>query len=868
MSNKTNNDNDAFLETVSDLNGADNINVMIGDNITNSSEKIMDEILNILEIKLDSEQFNNSKKKNTRQKKHQANVKKYTNVFSGNESFKENIPNKYLRNNLQFKLHKLADHFTKLVKKDDQKIEELSKIDGFNKKRKRNEIEDKDEPEDKLKKFKKSADEALKLFDYDKSIPAEKLENHKKRMEEDPLYNNPKSEYVQAQSLPKVVKIMGLFNEDESEKTEKFPNATKKLNYLRAKYGVKRFPKRDLIADLPGKMPDLDLTHPKPANQIQFSTFLSYIEPFFRKFVDKDDEFLMQDYVVPNRILASRTIGHNNIKDNHSYENILALESTFDELNENKIYDPNLTPYMIPKLGQFYYLKWYEENPNVISFLNNTSSLSNQDNENGANFELKQLLSKFPGQYNHIPQIVLPKGDSSVFLATNPLKTSNGVNNSKQKGKGTSKKNGFQNKDDENTDNGLDMDNAVSLGPLSSRLLQCIMTDEILTEENENTKTDNKFEDLGGIELSSDHFVSIEKMEEKIRNQLKEKKPKVKSEGTNGEIDFDEEEDEDEFDEDDEDDDEEDDFDEFGEDEDELIEDDEDGFDEIFEADANANNNNNSDIQEQGASNFVEKSTVPFSWKIENPKILSNLNYLSFEERIRQELKTLGVFGVANKSLGKAGSETDARDDINWVNEREDDEVCSELRKIQVKLREVSQRNNQRKQVLRPIVKKHLAYQDYEQILDNLNKQVDHEYARRLKNSHNKKKKKTVTEQFVVSSEDVTSAQQFQLQQQEIQHGIADVNLKKLLEKRKKWMDYIGVIFANDESDDENIDDLSEINYQTSEPDDKFSKKIKKYMVSENEFLMDGIEEIGAQSLDPAVNMKRAPRTSVFKNLK
>ena len=207
------------------------------------------------------------------------------------------------------------------------------------------------------------------------------------------------------------------------------------------------------------------------------------------------------------------------------------------------------------------------------------------------------------------------------------------------------------------------------------------------------------------------------------------------------------------------------------------------------------------------------------------------------------------------------------------------DEVCSELRTLQKKLRVVNNRNNQRKQILKPILKKHLAYQDYAQILDNLNKQVDHEYARRLKNSHSKKKKHkhTITEVHnvnenaiaelsgdagnTISNPDSTASQQFQ-QQQEIQHGIADINLKKLLEKRKKWMDAIGVIFANEESEEE-----TEHLGNKTEDDDHIPLNIKKYMVSENEFLMDGVEEIGAKSIDPAVNMKRPPTKDVFKNV-
>ncbi|OBA24805.1 hypothetical protein HANVADRAFT_54286, partial [Hanseniaspora valbyensis NRRL Y-1626] len=641
----------------------------------NNSENIMNEILDILHVNIETDNENSNKKKNIKQKKNQVGftTKKYENIFSSNELLKDNIPDKFTRNQLQFKLHKLADHFKKLIEEDDLKLKQLNKQEGDDKKRKRSQLDNdevEEDEDDSLKKFKKSADEALKHKHHEANIPQNLLEEHKKRMENDPLYNNPKSEYVQAQSLPKVVSLMGLFNEDERQKKEKFPNAVKKLNYLRAKYGVSRFPKRDLIADLPAKFPDLDLTQPKPANQIQFSTFLSYIDPYFRQYVDKDEDFLMQNYVVPNRILTTKHISHSNVKDTHSFENLRALESTFDELNENKIYDPNLTPYMIPKLGKFYYLKWFEENFNIITLLNNSSNSNSSDTEYGHNSELKQLISKFPGHYNHIPQIVLPKGDSSVFLKNDANSTTNN-SNGKGKGRGGNKKSGSSNKDDENNEKGLDMDNSVSLGPLSTRLIQCIMTDVNLIEENDNIKNETvKPEEADNSIVEINENISLESMEEKIKKQLLEKKRKVKSENNSNigendgededaeeeeeDDDEEEEEDEDEEEEDEEEDDEFDEFDEFGEDENVLIDEDEDGFEEIFEADANNTKANleNSDQNGSKNQNLVETSTVPFSWKIENPKILSSLNYMSFEERIRQELKNLGVFGVANKSLG------------------------------------------------------------------------------------------------------------------------------------------------------------------------------------------------------------------------
>lgn len=825
-----------------------------------SSNQIMDEILDILSINKE-DAYKTMRKKDANGN----DTIRYTHAIKNHQLLHKQMLDKYSRNKAQFRLKKLFDRLNDLIEIDDAQLKALDYPEDP--KGRKRQLQEEDENEPSLKKFKKSADKILENKDAgtNENITEEELQQHKLKKENDPLYKNPKLEYVEPQTLPKVMSLMGLFTENEDQKIERFPNAQKKLTYLRQKYGVNRFPKRDLIADLPAKFPDLDLTQPKPPTQIQFSTFLSYIEPFFRKFVDKDEEFLSLDYVVPNRILFEKQIVKaENVKQNYKKQKDLKelkndadlmVDILFDEINNSKMYDPNVSPYLIPKLGKLYLIKWFEDNPHMISLLSNPSSFNLLDASSSGYTEknlqeLKNLLVKFPSIHNHFPQMTLAKGDSSIFL--NEKKSKGGNDGSQAEGAARGKPKGRKPNVAVATDadKSLDGDNVVSLGPLSTRLMQCLISDANLQREFAVVK----HEEENNLE---EEKVSLELMQQRLMDEDKQIDVKIED---NDNYDIDEEEDED-------DDDEEDD-DEFDEDEEELLNDDEDfGFDEIYEADLK----NTHDGKSQSIKPMVETSTVPFAWKIENPKILSSLNYESFEERIKQELKSLGVFAVANKSLGRVETESEGKNlGINWVTEREDDEVCVELRKLQKKLRVVNSRNHQRKQLLKPILKKHLAYQDYAQILDNLNKQVDHEYARRLKNSHSKKKKhkhnevhggnEIIAEISGTANQDSAVSQQFQ-QQQEIQHGIADINLKKLLEKRKKWMDMIGVIFANEESEDEGENTGNKVD------EDQVPPKIKKYMVSEGDFLMDGVEEIGARSLDPAVNMKRPPTKNVFKDI-
>ncbi|KAK4242709.1 hypothetical protein C8A03DRAFT_11150 [Achaetomium macrosporum] len=66
-------------------------------------------------------------------------------------------------------------------------------------------------------------------------------------------------------------------------------------------YSVASYPKSDLSHLIAGDPPDKDFSNAKPSNQINFSTFSTYIEPYFRPFTEEDLAFLRErgDRVTP-----------------------------------------------------------------------------------------------------------------------------------------------------------------------------------------------------------------------------------------------------------------------------------------------------------------------------------------------------------------------------------------------------------------------------------------------------------------------------------------------------------------------------------------------------------------------------------------
>lgn len=72
-------------------------------------------------------------------------------------------------------------------------------------------------------------------------------------------------------------------------------------------YCVTHYPHDDLHDLIPGTPPDLDFSNAKPPNQINFSTFQAYVEPFIRMLTEEDVAFLKErgdrvtPYLIPQR---------------------------------------------------------------------------------------------------------------------------------------------------------------------------------------------------------------------------------------------------------------------------------------------------------------------------------------------------------------------------------------------------------------------------------------------------------------------------------------------------------------------------------------------------------------------------------------
>ncbi|KAK3694830.1 histone acetyltransferases subunit 3-domain-containing protein [Podospora appendiculata] len=76
---------------------------------------------------------------------------------------------------------------------------------------------------------------------------------------------------------------------------------------IREIYSVATYPKSDLADLIAGDPPDKDFSNAKPSNQINFTTFSTYIEPYFRAFTEEDLAFLRErgdritPFVMPKR---------------------------------------------------------------------------------------------------------------------------------------------------------------------------------------------------------------------------------------------------------------------------------------------------------------------------------------------------------------------------------------------------------------------------------------------------------------------------------------------------------------------------------------------------------------------------------------
>ncbi|KAJ2501171.1 Transcriptional regulator, partial [Coemansia sp. RSA 2052] len=128
----------------------------------------------------------------------------------------------------------------------------------------------------------------------------------------------------------------------------------------------------------------------------------------------------------------------------------------------------------------------------------------------------------------------------------------------------------------------------------------------------------------------------------------------------------------------------------------------------------NNNNNNNNDSANEESDDGMEPRQLSSSGEM-----------ISLEDRLKRELRYIGILDD---------------DDIDWDG-REDDEVCATMRSLQRQLREQTKINAQRKERLLPIAKEHTGYQEYTQVIDELDKQVEQSYLKRHRLTKSRKRK-------------------------------------------------------------------------------------------------------------------------------
>jgi transcriptional adapter 3 len=180
------------------------------------------------------------------------------------------------------------------------------------------------------------------------------------------------------------------------------------------------------------------------------------------------------------------------------------------------------------------------------------------------------------------------------------------------------------------------------------------------------------------------------------------------------------------------------------------------------------------------AVNSLDTNGGGQSWRV----AVSKADYASFEERLKGELKYIGLLTLSEDNLGLSTDDGT----INWSN-REDDEICQELRRLQKQLRQQSLENTARKMILEKKVEEQLAYQEYATILDDLDKQVGDAFNKRTK-SIKAKKKRSIGGAGGGSSAGAPGVAGKSVEKP----GIGD-SAKAIIERRRRWIEKLGPVF-------------------------------------------------------------------------
>lgn len=162
---------------------------------------------------------------------------------------------------------------------------------------------------------------------------------------------------------------------------------------------------------------------------------------------------------------------------------------------------------------------------------------------------------------------------------------------------------------------------------------------------------------------------------------------------------------------------------------------------------------------------------------------------------LRQDVKNRHQFKLAIDPSGDMGGDSGDDLELDWNNGAEDDEVCREMRELQAKLRAVTAKNQKYKRRLLPHVQEQMAWQEYTSILDDLDKQVDQTYLKRLRVPKSKKKKASSTPALSAAAEASPGASAAAAVAKVVDPKPAT---RAALDKRTRWKSKIGSVFKAD----------------------------------------------------------------------
>lgn len=195
--------------------------------------------------------------------------------------------------------------------------------------------------------------------------------------------------------------------------------------------------------------------------------------------------------------------------------------------------------------------------------------------------------------------------------------------------------------------------------------------------------------------------------------------------------------------------------------------------------DLNAFTDGNDTMDLDGLTNGQDNADKPLApatsvADLAGSKTSQKLDYVQSDERIKSELRYLGLLGQ------------DENPDYDAHN---DDDISARLRLLQAELRHVMLLNGARKARLLDLAKERLAYQEYSTIHDDLDSQVQQAYLKRTRTLGKTKKGGPGANKPKVG----LAAAAFGINRA---RDIGD-NARMLMDRRKRWQNCIGPVFKD-----------------------------------------------------------------------